>query len=191
MKKTIVLILSMIMILGCGITVISQDGIYAQKVDFSIYLNHIKTVFRDPVYLINDRTYVPLRELSEKQDFEVVWDGEQSSIDLIKEEKEETYPEVRERLNTILMKLDANSLETIQKLMILKGDDPLEKVFEIMGGPGELVGSGFIIHNYSLNNDLSLHVYAYTENKKDIIYFIRLLSDTAQIDIVPPKKPDK
>ena len=181
MKKTIVLILSMIMILGCGITVISQDGIYAQKVDFSIYLNHIKTAFRDPVYLLNDRTYVPLRELSEKQDFEVVWDGEQSSIDLIKEEKEETYPEVREQMKEILSKLDADCLKTVQQLMELESGDSIEKVFEVMGGPGEEAGYGFIIYKYKLNSEISAEVFAYLENNKETLYGIQIILDKDSI----------
>lgn len=175
MKKTIVLILSMIMILGCGITVISQDGIYAQKVDFSIYLNHIKTAFRDPVYLINDRTYVPLRELSEKQDFEVVWDGEQSSIDLIKEEKEETYPEVREQMKEILSKLDADCLKTVQQLMELKRGEPIEKAFEIMGGPGEKIGFGIDIRSYHLNDNLYLRIYLEPMDEGNVIFAIQLV----------------
>lgn len=54
----------------------------AESFQARIYVDGEEMSFRQPVVSINDRTYVPLRELSENMDLDVEWNGEDSTISL-------------------------------------------------------------------------------------------------------------
>lgn len=50
--------------------------------DFKIYLDNTPVYMRDKIYVENSRTFVPLRFISEKLKYEVIWDSKTGSITL-------------------------------------------------------------------------------------------------------------
>ena len=56
----------------------------AEQVDFTIKLNYREEKqFENPIVLINNRTYLPLRETADTLGIDVKWDGETQTIDII------------------------------------------------------------------------------------------------------------
>jgi len=55
-------------------------SLIAQVVQFRVFVNGEERTFENPIVTINDRTYIPLREISEVLGMDVVWDGENQKI---------------------------------------------------------------------------------------------------------------
>ncbi|MCD8180232.1 MAG: WG repeat-containing protein [Firmicutes bacterium] len=89
MKKIVILPLCCI-IAGAG-AVCAQEILNAVSVDFRIYIDNQEMDFNNETVTINDRTYVPLRELSEAMGLSVTWDEENKSV-YIEQPAEVLYP---------------------------------------------------------------------------------------------------
>ena len=56
------------------------EQLTAYVVQFRVFVNGEERSFENPIVTINDRTYVPLREVSEVLGMDVKWDGENQKI---------------------------------------------------------------------------------------------------------------
>ena len=56
-----------------------------------IFINNVEEKFKNPIVLINNVTYVPLREINEKLNMTVNWDSENKAI-MINDKQEVLYP---------------------------------------------------------------------------------------------------
>lgn len=92
MKKSffaVLLILFISLCINAGIISFAQ-GINISQVSYQIFIDNKEIQLDSPIYIINDRTYVPLRELFELLDRKVEWrDG---MICVIDKEENGLYP---------------------------------------------------------------------------------------------------
>lgn len=58
----------------------SFESLTAHVAQFGVFVNGEERIFENPIVTINDRTYVPLREIGEVLGMDVEWDGENRKI---------------------------------------------------------------------------------------------------------------
>jgi|GEM_PF-4203941 len=80
-RKTWVIVFS-IAILLFSVTTLAQSEFNVQLSPNKIFVNDEEKVFEAPIVSIGDKTYVPLREFSEKLGMFVEWDSEEKSIQI-------------------------------------------------------------------------------------------------------------
>jgi len=80
LRVVFILVLSISIITIIGIGAVNQ--FIATQVDYRIFLNGEEKQFTMPIVVIDNRTYVPLREVSENFGWRVAWNEEERSIRL-------------------------------------------------------------------------------------------------------------
>jgi len=81
MKKTF-LVLIMVVVFTISSMVFAGDllQLTAYVAPFRVIVNNVEKEFENPIVTVNDRTYVPLREVGEALGMNVEWDGENQKI---------------------------------------------------------------------------------------------------------------
>lgn len=89
MKKRYIISISIVNLLLFLGTIVFSSGAaeyIAERFFAKIYMNGEEISFHQPIVTIDDRTYVPLRELSEHMDLDVEWNGNDNTINLTQNE---------------------------------------------------------------------------------------------------------
>ena len=86
MKKSVFLFNIIVILLALFVNVYSEDIFFykAYISDSKIIYNENEIEFESPVVTIDNQTYIPLREVAEKMDISVDWNGEDHRIVLTK-----------------------------------------------------------------------------------------------------------
>jgi len=82
-KKLTICGFVIVIILITLITAVSAsnaESLAAYVAQFRVFVNGEERTFENPIVTINDRTYIPLREISEVLGMDVEWDGENRKI---------------------------------------------------------------------------------------------------------------
>jgi len=82
MKMKKVLLLAMGFCIGISLVAIANPVDKMERVLFPVLLNGNNLQFDNPVVTINDRAYVPLRELADNLGMNVVWNEEKQQVEL-------------------------------------------------------------------------------------------------------------
>lgn len=83
MRKTVLCIfLICCLIMCCNILIVQGIAFEAEAVDFKIKVNDDYVDIKNPIIAFDDRTYLPLRELSELLDLYVVWDNDSKTVEI-------------------------------------------------------------------------------------------------------------
>ena len=84
MKKILTIsTLSIVIIVLLTIVSFAKQQLSAEIVSFKVVVNGISKTFENDIVTINNRTYVPLREVAETLDMNVTWNEENQIIDIV------------------------------------------------------------------------------------------------------------
>ena len=87
---TLFLVILIFLIILCSFTQ-ANEKIFATLTQYKIYLDNVNLVFKSPIITVEDKTYVPLRELAERLGIEVEWSSDEEKISLNKKMSEDNY----------------------------------------------------------------------------------------------------
>ena len=129
MKKNIIVITWIILSISSGLLVNAVVELEAKKVNYSIVLNGKQQAFQNDIVTINDSTYVPLRELSDKLGLTVDWIGQkQLSFDNGVNETVFLYDEeFKEKMTDEfypIIDLDKSLVSTVRNIRYYTSYDP-------------------------------------------------------------------
>ena len=82
MKKISIFILLICTLLMGSVVMAENNETEAEVVDFKITLNDNYMDIKNPILAFEDRTYLPLRELSELLDLYVAWDNDSKTVEI-------------------------------------------------------------------------------------------------------------
>lgn len=86
MKKSIIVSTLVLIILGVVSISFANDQIMALIENFKVFVDGTEQKFSNPIITVDDRTYLPLREVAELLDCNIGWDGVNQMIEIQKEQ---------------------------------------------------------------------------------------------------------
>jgi len=93
MKKTLAIIFAFCIISCVPLLVTSSNQLTADIVQYKIVVDGVDKTFSDPIVSINDRTYLPLREMAETLGMKIDWNADEETIVISSKDTEHTATE--------------------------------------------------------------------------------------------------
>lgn len=120
----------------------------ANIVDFDISLNGKKVEFSMPVVTIDDRTYLPLREICNTLGVSINWVEEESKIEMF------TNNNVQDDDGSEAVESGFN----LKDFKFIKLGMSMDEIHKMVGEPSYYTGSGILWGVYKLNDGNKLHL---------------------------------
>lgn len=145
-KVAIIYSIIILLIFGTIVAYAGTNNLNLEQADFQFTLNGTDVQFELPVVTINDRTYLPLRELCGKLGITINWIGDDNKIEMITKTDETSNGETHHEL---------------KDFSFLKEGMSLEEIYDIVGEPSYYTGSGIMWGVYTLDEGMRLHLHDY------------------------------
>ena len=153
----------LIMMICCSCFQVSaEDDVFeAKKVDFDISIHGRQEKFDLPITVINDNTYVPLRELCVKLKMDLDWDGYDKEIYISKKAPLAPTPEPQTTQNPYKTNVERTAY-SIKDFSFLTIDMSMHDIMERMGNPSYWDGSGapWAVYVLADGSELSLAIHS-------------------------------
>ena len=89
MKKFLIFNLLLVLFMSISINSYANSGVLAQTAAYKLFINGIEMILKNPIVVINDSTYIPLRELAEILAMDVKWNEQSKTITVNKDNQED------------------------------------------------------------------------------------------------------
>lgn len=168
--KKMAMFLIMMICCSCFQVSAKDDVFEAKKVDFDILIHGRQEKFDLPITVINDNTYVPLRELCVKLKMDLDWDGYDKVIYISKKAPLAPTPEPQTTQNPYKTNVELTAY-SIKDFSFLTIDMSMHDIMERMGNPSYWEGSGapWAVYVLADGSELSLAMYRYDiEERKNL-----------------------